>query len=261
MHTFWSKAGRWQNVLSLANMLHYFISSSYELPAALPAAFSLLYIIRQKGVFNKMNKPNENGRSMIEMLGVLAIIGVLSVGGIAGYSKAMEQFKINKTMQQITEIITNTRTLYAQQKDFDGLINKTAVEMGIIPSDLQTSPSNWGYYMDIKNVFEGDVIVAHGGYNMSQYFKIVFTDLSKNACIALGTANWGTEQSSGIVGITIGYVSALLEEVIMDKGEDCKEGDTYGSYYACSGYLPLSPAKIAQYCSTDLKEFGILLKK
>lgn len=206
-------------------------------------------------------KQNQLGRSMIEMLGVLAIIGVLSVGGIAGYSKAMEQFKINKTMQQITEIITNTRTLYAQQKDFDGLINKTAVEMGIIPSDLQTSPSDWGYYMDIKNVFGGDVIVAHGGYNMSQYYKIVFTDLSKNACIALGTANWGTEQSSGIVGITIGYVSALLEEVIMDKGEDCKEGDTYGSYYACSGYLPLSPAKIAQYCSTDLKEFGILLKK
>ena len=38
------------------------------------------------------------GRSMIEMLGVLAIIGVLSVGGIAGYSKAMEKIKINKTL-------------------------------------------------------------------------------------------------------------------------------------------------------------------
>lgn len=35
-------------------------------------------------------KNNQIGRSMIEMLGVLAIIAVLSVGGIAGYSKAME---------------------------------------------------------------------------------------------------------------------------------------------------------------------------
>lgn len=42
-------------------------------------------------------KQEQNGRSMIEMLGVLAIIGVLSVGGIAGYSKAMMKFKINKT--------------------------------------------------------------------------------------------------------------------------------------------------------------------
>ena len=44
-----------------------------------------------------MYKNFEKGRSMIEMLGVLAIVGVLSVGGIAGYSKAMEKWKINKS--------------------------------------------------------------------------------------------------------------------------------------------------------------------
>ena len=42
------------------------------------------------------------GRSMIEMLGVLAIVGVLSVGGIAGYSKAMEKFKLNKALDEYT---------------------------------------------------------------------------------------------------------------------------------------------------------------
>ena len=40
------------------------------------------------------------GRSMIEMLGVLAIIAVLSVGGIAGYSKAMETYKLNRLVEQ-----------------------------------------------------------------------------------------------------------------------------------------------------------------
>ena len=45
------------------------------------------------------------GRSMIEMLGVLAIIGVLSVGGIAGYSKAMEKFKLNKTINEYSYLI------------------------------------------------------------------------------------------------------------------------------------------------------------
>ena len=45
------------------------------------------------------------GRSMIEMLGVLAIIGVLSVGGIAGYSKAMEKWKVNKAMEDYSDII------------------------------------------------------------------------------------------------------------------------------------------------------------
>ncbi len=79
-----------------------------------------------------------SGRSMIEMLGVLAIIGVLSVGGIAGYSKAMMQFKINKLKQAFTEIITNTRTLYAQQKDFNGLYTDVAISTGIIPDYLST---------------------------------------------------------------------------------------------------------------------------
>ena len=46
------------------------------------------------------------GRSMIEMLGVLAIIAVLSVGGIAGYSKAMEKFKLNKVIEEYTYFIT-----------------------------------------------------------------------------------------------------------------------------------------------------------
>ena len=43
---------------------------------------------------------------MIEMLGVLAIIAVLSVGGIAGYSKAMEKFKLNKVIEEYTYFIT-----------------------------------------------------------------------------------------------------------------------------------------------------------
>ena len=48
---------------------------------------------------------SQSGRSMIEMLGVLAIIGVLSVGGIAGYSKAMEKYKINKATEDYSYLI------------------------------------------------------------------------------------------------------------------------------------------------------------
>ena len=48
---------------------------------------------------------NPLGRSMIEMLGVLAIIGVLSVGGIAGYSKAMEKWKVNQLISEYTHFM------------------------------------------------------------------------------------------------------------------------------------------------------------
>ena len=54
----------------------------------------------------KISKFNEIGRSMVEMLGVLAIIGVLSVGAIAGYSKAMMKYKLNKQAHQLNTVIS-----------------------------------------------------------------------------------------------------------------------------------------------------------
>lgn len=71
-----------------------------------------------------LNRSEQNGRSMVEMLGVLAIIGVLSVGGIAGYSKAMTKFKINKSMDQISMLVANIRTLFSGQRNYSGLSNK-----------------------------------------------------------------------------------------------------------------------------------------
>ena len=45
------------------------------------------------------------GRSMVEILGVLAIIGVLSVGAIAGYSKAMFKYKLNKQAESFNMLL------------------------------------------------------------------------------------------------------------------------------------------------------------
>ena len=59
--------------------------------------------VRKAQVVTRQTNPI--GRSMIEMLGVLAIIAVLSVGGIAGYSKAMEKFKVNKILDEYSFMI------------------------------------------------------------------------------------------------------------------------------------------------------------
>ena len=53
----------------------------------------------------------ECGRSMVEMLGVLAIIGVLSVGAIAGYSKAMMKYKLNKHAESFN-LLLNYANIY-----------------------------------------------------------------------------------------------------------------------------------------------------
>ena len=213
------------------------------------------------------NLVTQCGRSMIEMLGVLAIVGVLSVGGIAGYSKAMEKFKINKTIQQITKIAANVQTLYIQQDNFNGLDNTTAVQMGVVPDELETSSSGGGTYIYIDNAFGGSVWIDHLWEAYSNYFQIGLTSMTKEACIALATADWNSISSSGVIGVAINDITNVFGVVDYNTLDNCQgvhSDDT--TYFACSKSLPIPPAVAAQYCGKQVSGnvfngFLIIFKK
>ena len=78
------------------------------------------------------------GRSMVEMLGVLAIIGVLSVGAIAGYSKAMMKYKLNKQAEQISWLLNamyRYKDLLGQDKHFASFVPYLK-KLGEIPQEM-----------------------------------------------------------------------------------------------------------------------------
>ena len=208
-------------------------------------------------------KTVQSGRSMIEMLGVLAIVGVLSVGGIAGYSKAMMKFKINKTIDQISHTIANIQTLYAQQTTYEGL-------------DLIVNHRNYDL---IKTIFtntdfsNSDTPIPNnpfnGIYEIETYnngnFKLELNGLPKEACIALATQDWGDVLSSSVIGVTVGTVDYITH--LYDYGDitlGCS-GTTefYNGYGACADSLPIPVATAAQYCNSDedLHVFKITIKK
>ncbi|MBQ8785283.1 MAG: hypothetical protein IJZ59_04485 [Alphaproteobacteria bacterium] len=144
-----------------------------------------------------MNKNNQMGRSMVEMLGVLAIIGVLLVGGIAGYSKAMEKFKIGKLLDQLVMIITNVRTLYSGQPNYEGLNNVVAIQSGAIPTEMLNGKSST-VATEIYHALNGEVAIDD--YSSSDgihraHFSIVFHDLPVNACVALASVDFGDANS------------------------------------------------------------------
>ena len=191
---------------------------------------------------------NESGRSMIEMLGVLAIVGVLSVGGIAGYSKAMTKFKTNKVADQVSMIVTNIRTLYAQQKDYAGLNNASADSMGVLPDEVGSAA---GYL----NAFRGSVIVGAtklGGTaatmegNNKMAFEVIFNGLPKETCVSLATNDWGSGYSSGLVAVKASgsALAASPDSAESNMGKDC-EGVT--NSIACpNGTTSKSPMNVAQ---------------
>lgn len=170
-------------------------------------------------------KQNESGRSMIEMLGVLAIIGVLSVGGIAGYSKAMNKFKVNKTVDQITQMVASTRALFAGHKDYSALgigtssegvttktcsttaINGPLIKQGhLVPEDMLTTDSNGKDALE--NPFMGSVILScskkrSASDSGNKAFIIIYNSVPKELCIDLATQDWGAGASSGIIGVCV----------------------------------------------------------
>lgn len=168
-------------------------------------------------------KINQSGRSMIEMLGVLAIIGVLSVGGIAGYSKALTRWKINKTTEQIVNFVTEFTTIYANSKvtsevNYDYLTSEepedfeTMKSIGLIPPDMNDK---------FINPFGGEYRVDIEDYGVMFFIY----DLPPEACISLATTNWnvGNDGFSGVYVNTAGSMSAIPG--------DCGNPDDYGSQY------------------------------
>ena len=82
----------------------------------------------------------QSGRSMVEMLGVLAIIGVLSVGAIAGYSKAMMKYKLNRQAEGFNSLLNSAIQL---QPDLDRTVKAGGrfnaeffYKLGLVPDSM-----------------------------------------------------------------------------------------------------------------------------
>ena len=99
------------------------------------------------------------GRSMVEMLGVLAIIGVLSVGAIAGYSKAMMKYKLNKQAEQLNTVINAVaRNIHGFDNlkgsdDANQFITSYFIKMGEFPKEMIISGDNDRIYDIWKNKY------------------------------------------------------------------------------------------------------------
>ena len=202
--------------------------------------------------FNINKKSTQSGRSMIEMLGVLAIVGVLSVGGIAGYSKAMTKFKINKTIDQVTHIVTNVRTLYAQQTSYGGLYSQlqNGDKLGVLPDELKDGIYSWSHN---NNPFKGTIGISEG-YG-DKFFVLTYHGLPKEACVALATYDWGDKYSSGLTAISVhsNFNWSGPYNALTDWNNICSMESGGIGTVACPGDAnnptPMSVSKAAQGCA------------
>ncbi len=191
-------------------------------------------------------KNEETGRSMVEMLGVLAIIGVLSIGGISGYSKAMSKFRVNKTLDQISMLVMNVRSMYSANVDYTGLNAKIAIQMGIIPADMLDPATTKSNAEKVYNTYQGVVELAPVKDKPNQ-FTVLYTALPRDACVTIATADWGSQAGSGLIQLEVG------------AGGTDKE-DTNATFKKFSvNELPLNLVEATIHCSND-EDSGNVIK-
>ena len=202
-------------------------------------------------------KINESGRSMIEMLGVLAIIGVLSVGGIAGYSKAMSKYRVNKTVDQISHIAANTRILFSSQTSYASLGANAAAAKDIIDK-AKLFPQEMGSGGNYTNPFQGDVdIMAAGRFTAAadssgdnKAFMLVYEGIPEEACVDLATLDWGTGSGGGLVALGVNTsVKSSNAGGCTGQTATAASGNSSGTAIVCGGSAVMTVENAVKACS------------
>ena len=130
----------------IQNILAKLADGETDTPQLFSAVYTKRYIMKK--VASRCPLDASTGRSMVEMLGVLAIIGVLSVGAIAGYSKAMFKYKLNKQTEQINQLFNGITQYYRQLSNTENLL-PVLKKLNLVPVEmLKNNPS---YIFDVFN--------------------------------------------------------------------------------------------------------------
>ncbi len=169
-------------------------------------------------------KFNELGRSMVEMLGVLAIIGVLSVGAIAGYSKAMTKYKLNKQAEQYSQLIAATISVLSSNS-ISSLggdhVSKILEKMNMVPQSLiedkwydamgnsieRFNAGTQAYYIHYTGQKAGGYVDSNSITSCVNIFEII--------------KNYASESSLYSVGIFGGYSITMYSDRYCTKNAKC----------------------------------------
>ena len=154
-------------------------------------------------------KNNQSGRSMIEMLCVLGIIAMLTMGAISGYQTMINKYYAAKTAEYLSLLITQLKTTFSPQENYNGLSASTLLNLGVLPAEFGTDPSKIASpYGGLLNAYASNRRQINGGEDPN--YKVENADtsavlelgnISSGLCRLLMTADWGNQVKGGIIAI------------------------------------------------------------
>ena len=205
---------------------------------------------------------NYFGRSMIEMLGVLAIIGVLSVGGIAGYSKAMIKWKINKMAEEYTILMTGLmeyqESLFKTYANYDNrFLAQFIIDAKLVPETWKLV--NQQFITDsLGNKIVPYVDTVATGTKFTSDIYIIPNDINKDSEYAYQLCMALSYDVVYPLATNMDYVSLFIKnDAITNSGnymvytKSCYDGSGFNEV-KCLADMTLS--EISQVCKSCIKK-------
>ena len=204
---------------------------------------------------------NSFGRSMIEMLGVLAIIAVLSVGGIAGYSKAMMKYKINKMTEEYTILMTGL--MEYQESLFKTYANNDNRFLAQFIIDAKLVPETWKFVNkqfitdSLGNKINAYVDTAASGTKFTSDIYIVPSGVNKDSEYAYQLCMALSHEVVYPLAANMGFTELFIrnDAITNSNGFMVYTKSCYGSGFnevKCLSDMTLS--EISQICKSCVKK-------
>ncbi|MBR2300176.1 MAG: hypothetical protein IJ870_06375 [Alphaproteobacteria bacterium] len=111
------------------------------------------------------------------------------MGGIAGYSKAMQKYRTNKTIDQITQIANGVHMLYGTRPNYAGLNIGVLGKAKIIPQELiDYSEGSQLVSMSAADWFNAHAFPPYGRFDSTEAY-MEFDELYQSECKRNGSYN------------------------------------------------------------------------
>lgn len=146
-------------------------------------------------------------------------------------------------MDQVSMTVANIRTLYSGQRNYNGLATANALDMGVVPAEMEGATVN-----TLVNAFQGAVTIGTVNYNNqnASAFRISYENMGQEACVQLITSDWGSGASSGFIGIQVSAAAPQGQNAPQFGNAAAKGAAAWDNMH-----LPVTPSDAATTCATD----------
>lgn len=143
----------------------------------------------------KRRLKRQRGLTLIESAAALAVLAVVVAGALLVYTMADGNRKTTEAISQLAAIQQSVRSLYGGQATFTNLTSAALASSNSLPQRMISGTT-------IRHAFNGaaNIAAADAGGGAASGFSVEFTNVPKDSCVKMVSADLGR----GLYSVTVG---------------------------------------------------------